>query len=40
MPTFDHVLAVNEVRRDTTTPFLMHKDDLAILELMQERVSQ
>ena len=37
---FDHVLAVNGVRRATRAPFLMHEDDLPILESMQERVNQ
>ncbi len=37
---FDHVLAVNGVRSATTAPFLMHRDDLPILESMQERVKQ
>ena len=37
---FDHILAVNGVRRATSAPFLMHKDDLPILESMQERVKQ
>ena len=37
---FDHVLAVNGVRRATKAPFLIHQDDLPILALMQERVNQ
>ena len=37
---FDHVLGVNDVRRATGAPFLIHKDDLPILLSMQERVRQ
>ena len=35
---FDHVLGVNVVRRATGAPFLIHKDDLPMLESMQDRV--
>ena len=35
---FDHVLGVNVVRRATGAPFLIHKDDLPMLESMQNRV--
>lgn len=34
---FDHVLAVDEVRNATGAEFLIHKDDLPILESMRER---
>ena len=37
---FDHVLAVDGVRRGTAAQFLVHKDDLSILHSMQERVQQ
>lgn len=35
---FDHVLGVTELKAQTGAPFLIHKDDLEILETMQERV--
>lgn len=35
---FDHVLGVDGVRKATKTPFLIHEDDLGILQSMQERV--
>ena len=35
---FDHVLGVTELKTQTGAPFLIHKDDLEILETMQERV--
>jgi len=35
---FDHVLGVTELKTQTGAPFLIHKDDLEILEAMQERV--
>ena len=37
---FDHVLGVNGVRKTTKTPFLIHRDDLPMLESMQSRVRQ
>lgn len=37
---FDHVLGVDMVRKETQTPFLIHHDDLALLESMQSRVRQ
>ena len=37
---FDHVLAVDGVRRATKTPFLIHRDDLPMLQSMQSRVRQ
>jgi len=37
---FDHVLAVDGVRRTTKTPFLIHRDDLPMLQSMQSRVRQ
>ncbi len=37
---FDHVLAVNGVRRGTGAQFLVHEADLSILQSMQERVQQ
>ena len=37
---FDHVLGVNGVRTATKASFLMHQDDLPILESMQDRVNQ
>ncbi len=35
---FDHVLGVSQLKTETDAPFLIHKDDLEILESMQERV--
>lgn len=35
---FDHVLGVTELKTQTGAPFLIHKEDLGILEAMQERV--
>jgi hydroxyacylglutathione hydrolase len=37
---FDHVLGVNGVRKVTKAPFLIHRDDLSMLESMQSRVRQ
>ena len=37
---FDHVLGVDGVRKSTNTPFLIHRDDLPMLESMQSRVRQ
>jgi len=37
---FDHVLGVDEVRKATKVPFLIHPDDLAMLQSMQSRVRQ
>ena len=37
---FDHVLGVDGVRRATQTPFMIHHDDLPMLESMQSRVRQ
>ena len=37
---FDHVLGVDGVRIVTKTPFLIHRDDLSMLESMQSRVRQ
>jgi len=37
---FDHVLGVDGVRKATKTPFLIHPDDLHMLESMQSRVRQ
>jgi hydroxyacylglutathione hydrolase len=37
---FDHVLGVDAVRTALKIPFLIHHDDLAILESMQSRVRQ
>lgn len=37
---FDHVLGVNGVRGETKTPFVIHHDDLPMLESMQSRVRQ
>ena len=37
---FDHVLGVEDLRAETGAPFLIHKDDLPILESMQARVQQ
>ncbi len=35
---FDHVLGVTELKTSVNVPFLIHKDDLPMLESMQERV--
>ncbi len=35
---FDHVLGVVELKRETGAPFLIHREDLSILESMQDRV--
>ncbi len=35
---FDHVLAVAELKAKTGAPFLIHKEDLPMLESMRERV--
>src|SRR6267143_740106 len=37
---FDHVLGVEGVRKVTKTPFMIHRDDLPMLESMQTRVRQ
>ena len=37
---FDHVLGVDGVRKETRAPFLIHHDDLPMLESMQSRVRQ
>ncbi len=37
---FDHVLGVDAVRTMTHAPFAIHKEDLPLLEVMQERVRQ
>ncbi len=37
---FDHVLGVEGLRAETGAPFLIHKDDLPMLESMQARVQQ
>ncbi len=37
---FDHVLGVDEVRTATKAPFLIHSDDLQMLQSMQSRVRQ
>ena len=37
---FDHVLGVDTVRAKLNIPFLIHRDDLSILESMQSRVRQ
>jgi glyoxylase-like metal-dependent hydrolase (beta-lactamase superfamily II) len=37
---FDHVLGVDGVRKVTKTPFLIHPDDLQMLQSMQSRVRQ
>jgi hydroxyacylglutathione hydrolase len=37
---FDHVLAVGTVRKTLNVPFLIHIDDLSLLESMQSRVRQ
>jgi hydroxyacylglutathione hydrolase len=37
---FDHVLAVSTIRKKLNVPFLIHRDDLPLLESMQSRVRQ
>src|SRR5215467_13430134 len=37
---FDHVLGVEGLRKETGAPFLIHHDDLPMLESMQSRVQQ
>jgi len=37
---FDHVLGVDSLRTMLSIPFLIHRDDLAMLESMQSRVRQ
>ena len=37
---FDHVLGVDHLRRVLRIPFLLHRDDLSILESMQNRARQ
>ncbi len=37
---FDHVLGVDRVRKETKTQFLIHRDDLPMLESIQSRVRQ
>lgn len=37
---FDHVLGVDKVRAATQTSFMIHHDDLPMLESMQDRVRQ
>lgn len=37
---FDHVLGVNDVRAELKVPFVIHHDDLEMLESMQSRVRQ
>jgi hydroxyacylglutathione hydrolase len=37
---FDHVLGVDGLKAETAAPFSIHKDDLLLLEAMQERVRQ
>jgi len=37
---FDHVLGVDGIRKATKAPFLIHRDDLPMLESMQSRVRQ
>jgi glyoxylase-like metal-dependent hydrolase (beta-lactamase superfamily II) len=37
---FDHVLGVDGVRKATKTPFMIHPDDLPMLQSMQSRVRQ
>jgi len=37
---FDHVLGVNEIRETLKIPFVIHHDDLSMLESMQSRVRQ
>jgi hydroxyacylglutathione hydrolase len=37
---FDHVLGVDSVRKAFKTPFVIHRDDLPLLQVMQSRVRQ
>jgi len=37
---FDHVIGVDGVRKATKIPFMIHRDDLPMLESMQSRVRQ
>src|SRR6266849_6408355 len=37
---FDHVLGVDAIRTALKIPFLIHRNDLPMLELMQSRVRQ
>jgi len=37
---FDHVLGVDSIRTELNIPFLIHRDDLSMLESMQNRVRQ
>ncbi len=37
---FDHVLGVDGLRTKTHAPFAIHKEDLPLLEVMQQRVQQ
>src|SRR5207245_5353633 len=37
---FDHVLGVDGIRKATKTLFIIHRDDLPMLESMQSRVRQ
>ena len=37
---FDHVLGVEAIRNELKIPFLIHRDDLSMLESMQSRVRQ
>jgi len=37
---FDHVLGVDGVRKATKTPFMIHPDDLPMLQSMQSRVRE
>ncbi len=37
---FDHVLGVDKIRSELRIPFLIHRDDLPMLESMQSRVRQ
>ncbi len=37
---FDHVLGVDTIRAKLKVPFLIHRDDLSMLESMQSRVRQ
>ena len=37
---FDHVLGVDMIRTELSIPFLIHRDDLSMLESMQNRVRQ
>jgi glyoxylase-like metal-dependent hydrolase (beta-lactamase superfamily II) len=37
---FDHVLGVNKIREELHFPFVIHREDVGILESMQTRVQQ